>query len=81
MVHLTKPHNPRSTHVRVAEHDTEEYDEVPHEDYVIVGRNDPGFLAPTTQNNLMILTVGRDIRFSGEFELFMFFFFFFKKKR
>ncbi|KAF2354170.1 Serine proteases trypsin domain [Trinorchestia longiramus] len=53
----------QSTHVRLGEHDHRRQDLRPHEDYIIVGRNEPGFLSPTTQNNLMILTLDRDVQF------------------
>lgn len=51
----------------MGEHNFEALDERLHEDYIIVGRNEPGFLSATMENDIMILTLGRDVNYKGQY--------------
>ncbi|KAF2354172.1 Proteinase regulatory CLIP domain [Trinorchestia longiramus] len=52
------------TMVRVGEHDTSVREGNAHQDFLIIGRNDPGWVLFFNQENLMVLTLERDITFS-----------------
>ncbi|KAF2354171.1 Serine proteases trypsin domain [Trinorchestia longiramus] len=58
------PEDKNPTHVRMAETNVYSTDGPPHHDYVIVARHDPHYYWTTKLNDLMVLTLDRDVQYS-----------------